>query len=349
MTELMDQLEDINRHFDSTGLSLLSIAVAEEALEGVKVLLEAGAEPNQWDLSGKMTALHTVAQTSLHTCQLLELLVQHGGNINNGREKAGGSVLHHGVSQRNYPMVKYLLDHKVETVCRTFHETALHTAVELDDHTMAELLLEANRGCVNSLMNDTRRLSPLHLAAEAGHTETCKVLLRFGADVSLLTGNNMTALHLAARNLNLEVLKQLLEVSVRKDTNLINARDNQGRTALFVCSSSQLKSSQGAVDCMIALINLNADLDAQDDVGNTPLHNAAIGDPSISFDIDNLNETICNLRNYCLQFCRQEGESRQIIDQIRSRPEHQEQRRTFRSFLHQQTRPSVLQSLRGET
>ena len=67
LTELMDQLEDINQHFQPSGLSLLSIAVAEEALECVKVLLEAGAEPNQWDLSGKMTALHPVAQTSLHT------------------------------------------------------------------------------------------------------------------------------------------------------------------------------------------------------------------------------------------------------------------------------------------
>ena len=224
--------------------------------------------------------MHTVAQTGLHTIQLLDLLVQHGGNINNGIEKNGGSVLHYGVSKRNYAMVKYLLEHKVKTVCKTFHETALHIAVELDDYTMAELLLEANRGCANSLMNDTRRLSPLHLAAEAGHTETCKVLLRFGADVSLLTGNNMTALHLAARNLNLEVLNQLLEVIVRSDTNLINAKDNHGRTALSLCSSSQLKSSQGAIDCMLALINLKADLDAQDDVGNTPLHNAAKGGAS---------------------------------------------------------------------
>ena len=282
--ELLAGLENINKHFQPSGLSLLSIAVASEALECVKVLLKAGADPNQWDLSNKVTAMHTVAQTGLredrpvHTRELLELLVQHGGNINNGIEKNGGSVLHYGVSKGNYPMVKYLLDHKVETVCKTFHETALHTAVELDNPRMAELLLEANRGCANSLMNDTKRLSPLHLAAEAGYTETCKVLLNFGADVSLLNGDNMTALHLAARNLNLEVLKQLLEVSVRKDTNLINAKDNHGRTALFVCSSSQLKSSQGAIDCMIALINLKADMDAQDDVGNTPLHNAAIGD-----------------------------------------------------------------------
>ena len=146
---------------------------------------------------------------------------------------------------------------------------------------MAALLLEANRGCVNSLMDDTRRLSPLHLVAEAGHSETCKVLLNFGADVSLLTGNKRTALHLAAKNLNLEVLKQLLEVTVRQDTNLINARDKSGKTALSVCSSSPLKSSQGAIDCMIALINLKADLDTQDDMGNTPLHNAATGEQNL--------------------------------------------------------------------
>ena len=116
LTELMEGLENINKHFQPSGLSLLSIAVANEALECVEILLKAGGDPNQWDLSEKITALHTVALTGRKTCQLLELLVQHGGNINNGIEKNGGSVLHCGVSKRNYPMVKYLLDHKVETV-----------------------------------------------------------------------------------------------------------------------------------------------------------------------------------------------------------------------------------------
>ena len=127
-------------------------------------------------------------------------------------------------------------------------------------------------------MNETERLTPLHIVSEAGYIHTARVLLKYGADVSMLTGKNMTALHLAAMNLNLEVLKVLLEVSVKTDINLINAKDNQGRTPLFLCSSYQLKSSQGAIDCMISLINLRADLDAQNDVGNTPLHNAAIGE-----------------------------------------------------------------------
>ena len=40
LTELVDQLEDINKQFESNGLTLLSIAVAHEALECVKVLLK---------------------------------------------------------------------------------------------------------------------------------------------------------------------------------------------------------------------------------------------------------------------------------------------------------------------
>ena len=40
LTELVEQLEDINKHFEPDGLSLLSIAVANEALECVKVLLK---------------------------------------------------------------------------------------------------------------------------------------------------------------------------------------------------------------------------------------------------------------------------------------------------------------------
>ena len=90
-TELLAGLENINKPFQPSGLSLLSIAVANEALECVKILLKAGADPNQWDLSNKITAMHAVAQSGLHTRELLELLVQHGGNINNGMERNGGN------------------------------------------------------------------------------------------------------------------------------------------------------------------------------------------------------------------------------------------------------------------
>ena len=70
------------------------------------------------------------------------------------------------------------------------------------------------------------------------------------------------------------MLSVLLERAARADTELVNARDGDGRTALVVASSSE---SQGATDCMRELIRAGAALDLQNSHGNTALHNAAIG------------------------------------------------------------------------
>ena len=118
LTELVEE-DNINKHLEPSGVSILSIAVENEALECVRTLLKLGADPNQWDKKGQTTPMHTVADTGqkedgeTKTCEILDLLVNNGGNINNGKERNGASVLHYGVSKRNVVMVKYLLEHKV--------------------------------------------------------------------------------------------------------------------------------------------------------------------------------------------------------------------------------------------
>ena len=92
------------------------------------------ADPNQWDRTEKATPMHSVSHAKMKAVELLELLVKYGGDINNGVDRNGCSVLHHAVSQNNIIMVSWLLDNKVETVTKTFHETALHLAAEHDHH-----------------------------------------------------------------------------------------------------------------------------------------------------------------------------------------------------------------------
>ena len=56
---------------------------------------------------------------------------------------------------------------------------------------------------------------------------------------------------------------------------LVNSQDKDGRTPLMVCTGA---SGQGALICMVALIEHGADVDAQDNSGFTALHVAAIGE-----------------------------------------------------------------------
>jgi ankyrin repeat protein len=125
---------------------------------------------------------------------------------------------------------------------------------------------------------EKERKTALHMAAESDFADTAEVLLSFGADVSLRANHDSTALHLAAKNQSCRVLGQILEKIKHVDSNLVNARDAEGRTPLFVCTAAgQRGQGRGATECMAALLNQRAAVDEADDTGDTPLHMAAKG------------------------------------------------------------------------
>jgi ankyrin repeat protein len=69
--------------------------------------------------------------------------------------------------------------------------TKLHEAVRSGDLDGMRVLLEANPSLANSRSEkDTRGTYPLHVAAEFGQADAAQVLLQYGADVSLLDGEN---------------------------------------------------------------------------------------------------------------------------------------------------------------
>jgi len=273
LSDLLKDMSDINNSLDASGLTLLHTAAEYGSVRCASLLLKSGANPNVWDNEGKVTPMHSVAKSFDNTIEIMELFINNCGNINNGIDKDGGSILHSAVRANNFEMVRFLLDQKVETIPKTFFETPLHTAAEHDNYDIARILLETNPGCVNSLKNMNERLTPLHIVAEAGYANTCEVLLNFGADVSLVNSQCMTAVHMAARNLNEPVLRQLLERGANLNTKLVNTVDGDGRTPLFVCTSSK---GRGATECMLTLIQFGAELDIQNDDGYTALHMAAI-------------------------------------------------------------------------
>ena len=274
LSDLLKDIRDVNNHLEKTGLTILHTAAECGSVKCASLMLQHGANPNVWDNDTAVTPMHSAAKSFDNTIELLELFVNNGGDLNSGLDKDGGSVLHAAVRANNVQMVRFLLNQKVETIPKTFLETPLHTAAENDNYEIASILLESNPGCINSLKKQTERLTPLHIVAEAGYSNTCEVLLNFGADVSLVNGQCMTPVHLAARNLNEPVLRKLLERGAYQNTKLVNTVDGDGRTPLFVCTSSK---GRGATECMLTLIEFGAELDIQNDDGYTALHMAAIG------------------------------------------------------------------------
>lgn len=73
--------------------------------------------------------------------------------------------------------------------------------------------------------------TPLHWAAELGHIEAAEALLDYGCEVAKRECNGRTAVHLAARSVDAEMLKTLMEgVDAEEKKRLANETDNFGIT-----------------------------------------------------------------------------------------------------------------------
>ena len=67
----------------------------------------------------------------------------------------------------------------------------LHDAVRRGDIAGIRALLDEDRNLANSVSEtDARGTYPLHVAAESGQADAARVLLEYGADVSLLDAEN---------------------------------------------------------------------------------------------------------------------------------------------------------------
>jgi ankyrin repeat protein len=107
--------------------------------------------------------------------------------------------------------------------------TELHDAVKRGDVATITRLLEADRALANSRSEtDIRGTFPLHVAAEFGQTAAARVLLHYGADVTLLDAeNDAIALCWAAFFGRPEVVRVLLAAGSE-----VNQRNNHGLTPL---------------------------------------------------------------------------------------------------------------------
>jgi len=69
--------------------------------------------------------------------------------------------------------------------------TRLHDAVKHGDIRRMKELLDGDRDLVNAVSETDPRLTyPLHVAAEFGQAEAARVLIAYGADPSLIDGEN---------------------------------------------------------------------------------------------------------------------------------------------------------------
>lgn len=165
---------------DKEGCTPLHVALLHCQLGAVRVMLEAGSDPNR-SLEGSTPAhialsVGAVPQHAEFSLAALRLLLDHGAD-RTAKDDRGQTLLHISASLGRDQCVELLMERSAAAESETGESGA--SKKELD-------------------ARERLGLRPLHIAASNGHASTTSLLLRLGADPTTTTIHGNTALHLAS-------------------------------------------------------------------------------------------------------------------------------------------------------
>ncbi|KAF5306177.1 hypothetical protein FQR65_LT07453 [Abscondita terminalis] len=249
--------------FDTEGRSALHLAAEKGFLKVCDLLLTHKAFINSKSRVGR-TALHLAAmngythlvkflikdhnavidiltlrkQTPLHLAagagqiEVCKLLLELGANID-ATDDMGQKPIH-AAAQNNFSEVTQLfLQQHPSLVMATTKDgnTCAHIAAAQGSVTVIEELMKFDRQGVITARNKLTDATPLQIAAEGGHAEVVKALVRAGASCTDENKSGFTAVHLAAKNGHGQVLEVL------RSTNTLRITSKKlGVTALHIAA-----------------------------------------------------------------------------------------------------------------
>ncbi|KXZ23696.1 MULTISPECIES: ankyrin repeat domain-containing protein [Leptospira] len=193
---LIDWLKDYR---DSYGSGVLSWAVKNSDQEAIRLLLEAGAEPDETNARGETPLLSALDQSNE---DLIQIFLEAGADTEK-KDFAGNTPLTKAVSTGNVSIVEMVLENEYSTPD-----------------------LEERNG---------EGYTPILLAVDLGHLEIVEYLLDQGADFLKKNSEGRTILHLTALHNDFEILDLFLEQEETKT--ILEDKDADGNTALLLASS----------------------------------------------------------------------------------------------------------------
>ncbi|KAI1030137.1 hypothetical protein LB504_010411 [Fusarium proliferatum] len=199
--------------------------------------------------------------------EIVELLLDAGADPDTHGGFQGVPILSLAIEKGHEEVMKLLLKREANVRARSFgSKTPLHFAAE---KTGSEAAMQALLSCEADInAKDASGHTPLMLAVKYGSIDEIGFLIRRGADVTALEPNGETCLHNAMRRnmVIVEIVQLLLENGVKAD-----ARCKSGRTCLHALAG-QGKFMSFNHDVIQLVTSRGTGINANDNVGNTPLH-----------------------------------------------------------------------------
>ncbi|XP_013925290.1 PREDICTED: rabankyrin-5 isoform X1 [Thamnophis sirtalis] len=248
---------DEEAHDRQTPLHLAACWGLEET---VQCLLEFGANVNAQDAEGK-TPIH-VAIINQHNT-IIQMMISHSAIQLNLRDRQGLTPFACAMTYKNNKAAEAILKREpgaaeqVDNKGRNF----LHLAVQNSD-IESVLFLISVQADVNSRVQDTSKLTPLHLAVQAGSEIIVRNLLLAGARVDELNKHRQTALHLAAQ----QDLPTICSVLLENGIDFAAVDENKNNALHLAVMHGRLSNIR------VLLTECNIDAEAINARGQSPMH-----------------------------------------------------------------------------
>ncbi|NIM52206.1 MAG: hypothetical protein GTN78_20895 [Gemmatimonadales bacterium] len=213
---------------DSSGYTVLQLAVQGGHREVVEALLAAGADVNAANDSTGVTAVDLAFQAECRGgSQLTKLLLDHGAEFDaNGPARGRFNKLGFAVDAGNAEMVRFLLERGADVNAETRYPLSPLANASLGGKTEIVTLLLAAGADVDA--GGSYGYEPILLAVLRGHADVVRALLAHGAAVDRVEAwSGRPLLHTAAVHGSVDIVTQLLERGAAVDD-----EDRSGRTPL---------------------------------------------------------------------------------------------------------------------
>ncbi|KAJ4355542.1 uncharacterized protein N0V89_003559 [Didymosphaeria variabile] len=236
------------------------------SIELFKVLLEAGANVNAISIRMSRAPFYQLFYYN-PSLEVVQLFLDHGADLHKQASDSRSSILHVFCSVcDNADVLRELLRRgaKLDAVDQA-KETPLHSLMQRFEGVpveLVEILIEAG---ANVSDEDDLSQQPLReLCVFNGSSEAAELLIKAGADVLDEDLSRQTALHIAAENGHVDIVRLLIEKRAK-----IDAMDDRGCTPLYKACGAK------SDDSALYMIHHAEDINKRANNGKTPLQKAA--------------------------------------------------------------------------